>query len=78
MVRGAPGHPMDVGAADADVGELAVAQPRQFGQAAVVALPLPDQANDVGKHTGIFLNKPAPRPGSIHPKNRRVPQNEKQ
>jgi hypothetical protein len=56
---GIPGDPMDIGAADADVGKFAIAKARKFGQALVVTLPLPDQANKVGKHSGLFLSNPA-------------------
>jgi hypothetical protein len=58
---GIPGDPMDIGAADADVGKLAIAETRKFGQALVVTLPLPDQADKVGKHNGLFLSNPALR-----------------
>jgi hypothetical protein len=47
-----PRHPHDVGAADADIGKLAVAQAGQFVQAAVVAVPGTDQTDKIGKHSG--------------------------
>ena len=53
-MRGVPCHPMDIGAADADVGQLAVAEARQFAQALVVALPLTDETDKVGKHSGAL------------------------
>jgi hypothetical protein len=50
LVRGVPSYPLNVGAADADIGKLAVAQAGQLAQALVVALPLADKADKVGKH----------------------------
>jgi hypothetical protein len=50
LVRSIPGGAMDVRAANADVGEFAVAQARQLVQALIVALPLPDEADDCSKH----------------------------
>jgi hypothetical protein len=50
LVRGVPGYPLDIGAADADIGKLAVAQTGQLAQALVVALPLAYKADKVGKH----------------------------
>jgi len=54
-MRGIPGNPWDIGAADADVGKFAVAQARQFVQALVVALPLLDEADECGKHDVSFF-----------------------
>ena len=50
-----PGNAGDVRAANADIGEFAVAQARQFVQTAVIALPLLDEANECGKH-GVLLS----------------------
>jgi len=50
LVGGVPGHPRNVAAANADISEFAVAQARKLIQAAIVALPLADQADDVSKH----------------------------
>src|ERR1700741_1490762 len=54
-MRGVPGNARNIGAADADVGKLAVAQARQFVQALVIALPLLDEADECGKH-GVLLS----------------------
>jgi len=53
---------MDIGAADADVGEFAVTQAGQFGQALVVTLPLPDQADKIGKHGEVLSDEFGRRP----------------
>jgi hypothetical protein len=45
-----PGYPDDIGAADANVGKLAVAQARQLAQALVVTVPLVKEADDGGNH----------------------------
>ena len=45
-----PGNARNVRAADTDIGELAVAQARQFVQASVVTLPLLDEADECGNH----------------------------
>ena len=50
LLRCAPGHPLDVRAADADVGELTVAESVKLVQAAVIALPRADEADDIAKH----------------------------
>src|SRR5262249_35966046 len=39
-MRGVPGNSRNIGAADTNVGKLAVAQARQFVQALIIALPL--------------------------------------
>ena len=52
---GVPGNARNVGAADANIGELPVAQARQFVEALVVTLPLLDEADECGKH-GIVLS----------------------
>src|SRR5690242_17329866 len=49
-VCGGPGNARNVRAADTDIGQLAVAQARQFVQASVVTLPLLDEADECGKH----------------------------
>ena len=59
FVRGIPGNARNVRAADADVGELAVAKTRQFVQALVVALPLLDEAGECGNH-GVLLSFVSP------------------
>ena len=53
-MRGVPGNPRNVRAADADIGEFTIAQARQLVHALVVTLPLLDEADDCGKH-GISL-----------------------
>ena len=53
-VCGIPRDPRNIGAADANVGKLAVAQARQFVQALVIALPLLDEADECGKHDVLF------------------------
>jgi hypothetical protein len=62
LVRGVPGHPRDIGAADADVGKLAVAQARQFAQALIVTLPFLDEADECGKHDSPLSLKSGPWP----------------
>jgi hypothetical protein len=52
LVRGVPGYPLDIRAADADIGKFAIAQTGQLAQALVIALPLADYADKVGKHNG--------------------------
>ena len=56
FVRGVPGNARNVRAADADVGELAVAKTRQFVQALVVALPLLDEAASAAIMVSFFLS----------------------
>jgi hypothetical protein len=55
LMRGAPGHALNVGAADANIGKLAVAKAVQFAQASVIALPFLDEADEGGKH-GLSLS----------------------
>jgi hypothetical protein len=65
LVGAVPGNPDDVGAADADVGKLAVAKARQFVQALVVAVPLVDEANNSGNHgVSLSLTDPAGEPAN--------------
>src|SRR6187549_1418824 len=51
-VRSVPGNARNVRAADTDIGQLAVAQARQFVDASVVSLPLLDEADECGNHGG--------------------------
>jgi len=46
---------MNVGAADADIGEFAVAETAELAEAAIVALPFVDEADEGGKHGSVFL-----------------------
>ena len=57
LVRSVPGYPLNVGAADADVGKLAVAQARQFAQALIVTLPFLDEANEGGDHDVLSFSR---------------------
>jgi len=77
-MRGIPGNPWDIGAADADVGKFAVAQARQFVQALVVALPLLDEADECGKHDVLLSYKIRQVPVVVCRENRDVPPIEKQ
>ena len=78
-VRGVPGNPRNVGSADADVGKLAVAQPRKFIQALVVALPLSEEADKCGKHGVLLSHMTWHRAGqSFRRENRVIPVIEKQ
>jgi hypothetical protein len=61
-VGGLPGSGMDIAAVDADIGKLAVAQPRQLVQATVVPLPLVDEADDAGKHCRPLSVSAGPEP----------------
>jgi hypothetical protein len=61
-LRGVPGDPIDIGTADADIGKLSITQARQFGPALVVTLPLPDQADKIGKHSEALSHKSGHRP----------------
>jgi len=65
-VGGVPGHPRNVAAANADISELAVVQARKLIQAAIIALPLADQADNIGKHKHTLFP-------DLFPKNRLVP-----
>src|SRR6478672_3826879 len=53
-----PRDALDVRTADADVGELAVAEVVQLGNALVVALPGADDANKAGKHGRPLKSEP--------------------
>jgi hypothetical protein len=65
LVSAVPGNPDDVGAADADVGKLAVAKARQFVQALVVAVPLVDEAHNSSNHdVSLSLPEPAGEPAN--------------
>jgi hypothetical protein len=64
-MRGVPGNSRNIGAADTNVGKLAVAQARQFVQALIIALPLLDEADECGKHNVLLsLRKVRPVPVS--------------
>jgi hypothetical protein len=52
---GLPGDPGDVEAGNADVGKFTVAEAVKLAQAVVVTLPFADEADEVGKHSEIFL-----------------------
>jgi hypothetical protein len=69
-MRGVPGNSRNIGAADTNVGKLAVAQARQFVQALIIALPLLDEADECGKHNVLLsLRKVRPVPvSSLAPK----------
>jgi len=54
-MRRVPGNARNIGTTDADIGELTVAQARQFIQALVVTLPFLDKADECGKH-GVLLS----------------------
>jgi hypothetical protein len=78
-VRGVPGHPRNIAAADADIGEFAVTQARQFGQALVVTPPLPDHADNAGKHSGPLSRASGSEPVICFKlQNRHIPELEKQ
>ena len=64
LLRGVPGETWDVRAADADIGQFAIAEPGQFVQAAVVVVPGLDEADEGGKHGVLFLCRLRPG-GSI-------------
>src|SRR5690348_5285693 len=60
-----PRDALDVRPADPDVGELTVAEIVQLGNALVVALPCPDDANKAGKHVVLSsLNRTRPVPAT--------------
>ena len=50
LVGRLPGHSLNIGTADADIGQLTVAQTGQLVEAAIVLLPLMDEADKGGKH----------------------------
>src|SRR5262249_10952205 len=80
-MRGVPGNSRNIGAADTNVGKLAVAQARQFVQALIIALPLLDEADECGKHNVLLSLFLCVRSGLCRSvtcsENRDVPSNEK-
>jgi hypothetical protein len=79
LMRGVPRYPLDIRAADADIGKLAVAQTGQLAHAAIVALPLADKSDKIGKHNDpLSLQSGAFAGDSIDPENRDVSGIEKQ
>ena len=61
-VRSVPGNARNVRAADTDIGQLAVAQARQFVEASVVTLPLLDEADECGKYGSPSFLRPGSAP----------------
>src|SRR5882757_1634343 len=45
-----PSDPRDVGAGDADIGKLAIAEAAELAQARLIAAPRAEQSNEVGQH----------------------------
>jgi hypothetical protein len=79
LVHCFPGDAMDIRAADADIGKLAVTQTGKLAHATVVALPLADKSDKIGKHNDpLSLQSGAFAGDSIDPENRDVSGIEKQ
>src|SRR3974390_1735988 len=58
LMRRVPGDALDIRTADADIGELTVAQVVELGEALVVALPRADHTDKAGKHCLLPLSPP--------------------
>src|SRR5262249_43668291 len=52
-VSGVPGHRRDVRTADADVGQLAVAEARQLAEGLVISPPLAQELDDGAEHCDL-------------------------
>ena len=55
LTGGAPGSALDFRAVQADIGQFAVVEAREFANAAAVTLPFLDEADEGGKHGHLFL-----------------------